>query len=384
MRTTRPAAWFAILFFLVAMVALLSACGQKPADEGSAGPAMQGDAVQFHADSPQLKVFASQAALAETARTIAVSGRLVWDEGATTRVVAPVAGRITSVEARAGDAVRAGQVLARLASPEFGQAQSDARAAEAAATVAAKNASRSRELGEAGVASGKEVEAAQAELARAQAERDRAVSRLRGYGGGERVDQVFALTSPVAGVVVERNANVGQEFRPDQAGAGAPPLFVVSDPTRLWAHIEIPEGAIALVKRGMALTLTSEAVEGEPIAARVDYVPDGLDALTRTLRVRAFVPNPRRQLKAEMFVRGTLALPGSGVPVVPASAVLLIDGRHILFVDAGGGRFARRAVKAEDAGVERMRILEGVMPGERVVTEGALYLQQVFAAVKAA
>lgn len=384
MRTSRPAALFAFLFFLAAMVALLSACARKPADESSAGPAVQGDAVQFHADSPQLKVFASQTAETETTRTIAVSGRLVWDEGVTTRIVAPLAGRITSLEAKAGDAVRAGQVLARLASPEFGQAQSDARAAEAAAAVAAKNASRSRELGEAGVASGKDVEAAQAELARAQAERDRAMARLRGYGGGERVDQVFALTSPVAGVVVERNANVGQEFRPDQTGPGTPALFVVSDPTRLWANIEMPEGAIALVKRGMEITVASEAVEGAPIVARIDYVPDGLDPVTRTLRVRASVPNPRRLLKAEMFVRGTLALPGSGVPLVPASAVLLIDGRHILFVDAGGGRFARRSVRAEDAGVERMRIHEGVKPGERVVTEGALYLQQIFAAVKGA
>jgi cobalt-zinc-cadmium efflux system membrane fusion protein len=113
-------------------------------------------------------------------------------------------------------------------------------------------------------------------------------------------------------------------------------------------------------------------------------VPDGLDPVTRTLRARASVPNESRALKAEMFVRGTLNLPGSGVPVVPASSVLLIEGRHLLFVDAGGGRYARREVKAEDAGVERMRILEGLKPGERVVTEGALFLQQVFAAAKGA
>lgn len=368
---------------VVGALALLPlGCSEKTAGESVGSPTVQGDVVQFRSDSPQRKVFVSQPAEVESSRVLAVSGRLVWDETATTRVIAPLAGRITRLEAKPGDVVRAGQVLARMASPDFGQAQSEARAAGAAAALAQKNAARARELGEAGVTARRDVEAAEAELARANAERDRTQARLVGYGGGGDAHQSFALASPVAGVVVERNANVGQEFRPDQAGPGTPPLFVVTDPARLWVNLEAPEAAMGMVKVGTPVELHVDAAGVGSIKTVVDYVPDSLDPVTRTLRMRAAVPNASRALKAEVFVRGTFLLPGSGAPLVPASAVLLIQGRHVLFVDAGDGRYERRLVKAEDAGVERMRVVEGVKPDERVVTEGALFLQQILASVK--
>jgi cobalt-zinc-cadmium efflux system membrane fusion protein len=108
-------------------------------------------------------------------------------------------------------------------------------------------------------------------------------------------------------------------------------------------------------------------------------VPDTLDPVTRSLRVRAAVPNPDRRFKAEMFVRGSLKLAGSGSPVIPASAVLRVEGKHVAFVETAPGRYVRRGVRAEDAGVERMRILEGVKTGEKVVVEGPLFLQQILA-----
>jgi cobalt-zinc-cadmium efflux system membrane fusion protein len=369
----------AVPLFVTAAATLLSACGEAPAPDAVAQPVVQGEALQFREGSAQLKVLASQVAQTEGERAVTVSGRLVWDETVTTRLFAPVAGRITSLEAKPGDFVRKGQVLARLSSPEFGQAQAEARRAQADLGVAEKAAARQRELGAAGVVARKDVEAAEADLVRARAEHHRASARLRAYGAGEADDQIFALASPIGAMVVERNANIGQEFRPDQAAPGTPALFVLSDPTRLWAQLELPEGAIANVFRGQEVLLTADAVPDAPVTAKVEYVPDGIDPLTRTLRVRASVPNPGRRFKAEMFARGALKVKGSGSPVVPASAVMLVAGRQVLFVDKGQGRYERRAVRAEDAAVERMRIVEGLREGERVVTEGALFLQQVLA-----
>jgi membrane fusion protein, heavy metal efflux system len=364
---------------LAVAATLLAACGDVAAPEGPAPPVVQGEALQFREGSAQLKVLASRAAEIEGERAVMASGRLVWDETVTTRLFAPVAGRITSLEAKPGDFVRKGQVLARLSSPEFGQAQAEARRAQADLGVAEKAAARQRELGAAGVVARKDVEAAEADLARARAEHQRASARLRAYGAGEAEDQIFALASPIGAMVAERNANIGQEFRPDQAAPGTPALFVLSDPTRLWAQLELPEGAISSVFRGQEVLLAADAVPDVSVKAKIEYVPDGIDPLTRTLRVRASVPNPGRRFKAEMFVRGALRVKGSGSPVVPASAVLLVAGRHVLFVDKGQGRFERRTVRAEDAGVERMRVIEGLREGERVVTEGALFLQQALA-----
>jgi len=364
----------------VALVVLVSACGSPAGPADAAQPAVQRETVQFPADSPQLKSLATAEAQVEQERTILLAGRVTWDESATSRVYAPVAGRIVSLEAKPGDVVRKGQVLARLTSPEFGQALAEARRAQADVAASERAYQRTRELGDAGISPRKDVEAAEADYARTRAEFERATGRLRAWGALGATDQVFPLASPVDGVVVERNANPGQEIRPDQSGPGTPAIFVVSDPGRLWAQLEVPEGSMGLVRPGLTVRVVADAMPEAETDVKIDFVPDGLDPVTRTLRVRGSLPNAQRRFKAEMFVRGRLALPGSGAPVVPASAVLLVAGRHVAFVEVSPGRFTRRAVSAEDAGIERMRLLEGVKAGERVVVEGTLFLQQILAA----
>ena len=123
---------------------------------------------------------------------------------------------------------RLAAVFAVLAAPELGTAQSEARKAEQDYALARKNLARIEELHGAGVAPAKDLQVAQAEVARTEAERSRTLARLKLYGKDvnteeKQVDQQLALRSPIAGVVVERNLNPGQELRPDQPGA---PLFI--------------------------------------------------------------------------------------------------------------------------------------------------------------
>jgi cobalt-zinc-cadmium efflux system membrane fusion protein len=381
--TVEPSRLWPVLFLVaagVALAVLLTACGPASGPADPVQPAVQGESVLFPDGSPQLKALATAEALIEKERTLVVAGRVIWDEGATSRVFAPVAGRIVSLEAKPGDRVRKGQVLARLTSPEFGQALADARRAQADVSASERSYKRVRELGEAGVSPRKDVEAAEADYSRTVAEFERTTGRLRAWGALGAQDQIFPLVSPIDGVVVERSANPGQEFRPDQAGPGASPLFTISDPSRLWVQLEVPEGAMGLVRPGLATRVTADAAPEAESDVTIDFVPDGLDPVTRTLRVRGSLRNDPRRFKAEMFVRGKALLPGSGVPVIPAAAVLLVGGRHVAFVETRPGRYTRREVRAEDAGIERMRIMEGVAAGEKVVVEGALFLQQILAA----
>src|SRR5207302_112356 len=127
-----------------------------------------------------------------------------------------------------GAAVRAGQPLAEMASPDFGQAQADARKAQADLALATKSLERAHDLNSHGVLSTKDLQQAQADHAKARAEADRAHERLRVYGQSADAG-TFTLKSPISGTVVERNLNPGQELRSDTSGA--PPLFVISDPT---------------------------------------------------------------------------------------------------------------------------------------------------------
>jgi cobalt-zinc-cadmium efflux system membrane fusion protein len=133
-----------------------------------------------------------------------LTGRRVWDEEATVRVSSPVAGRVTAVDAVMGQKVEPGALLARISSPDFGQAQADVRKANADLILAERNLRRSRDLHSHGAAPQKDVEAAEDALAAAQADKERANARLALYAGSAEalVAQhvhdawVFAVVSP--------------------------------------------------------------------------------------------------------------------------------------------------------------------------------------------
>ena len=99
-----------------------------------------------------------------------------------------------------------------------------------------------------------------------EAEANRAQARLKLYGNSQNVDQRFNLVSPVAGTIVERNLNPGQELRPDQPAA---PQFVVTDPTRLWAQLDAAETDLKLLKPGTAIVVTSNQYPDDSFAGEL-------------------------------------------------------------------------------------------------------------------
>ena len=153
-----------------------------------------------------------------------------WNEDRTVRIFTPFAGRVSSILVQPGDNVKQGQTLAVIASPDFGQAQAETRRAQGEFALAKQNLARMRDLHEHGVAAAKDLNAAEADFARAESECKRTEARLKLYGGGSEIDQTYALKSPLAGVVVEKNINPGQELRPDQMTSNAPALFVITNP----------------------------------------------------------------------------------------------------------------------------------------------------------
>ena len=364
---------------LCAALLALAACKEHVEPRAVQAPVMEGERIRFPADSPQRAVFKSQAVNEETHETLRLPARVVWDETRTVRVAPALGGRIVRLMAAPGDRVAAGAPLALIASADLGQAQTDARRAETDAGLAEKNLQRTKELHEHGVVALKEFQSSQAELERAQAELDRTRSRLKLYGASAR-DQEFTLRSPVAGVVVERNANPGQEVRPDQAQPGSPALFVVSDPVHLWVQVDAPESAVSVIKPGATLRLRSTALGDQPIPAKVQQVSDFFDPQTRTVRVRAVVDNTDRRLKAEMYVTAEFDAERARFIRVPASAVFLRGRTQYAFVDEGNGNYRRTVVQADEADFGTMRVKSGLATGENVVVEGGPLLLQLFGA----
>lgn len=94
-------------------------------------------------------------------------------------------------------------------------------------------------------------------------------------------------------------------------------------------------------------------------------------------RGAAALTNRARKLKAEMYVIAEVAVPPSKALRVPSIGLFLLEDRYYAFIEEAPGRFVRRAVQAELATLGSMRVLAGIAPGEKVVADGALLMQQL-------
>lgn len=368
---------------LLAITAALAACHEAPAPEPagpeSATPFLQGTQLRFPPNHPQLAQIGIATASPGKAIAVDLPARIVWNEERTQRIYPAFAGRVVRIAADVGQAVKPGTVLAQLASPDFGVAQADTAKAQVDARFTQKALQRQRELFEAGIIARKDLDQAEADAARSQAEIQRAEARTKLYGGAAgMVNQNLALIAGVSGVVVERNITPGQELRPDQMGAGVAPMFVVSDPTSLWVQIDARESEAGTLRPGAVFELMVPALPGQIFEGKVTATADFIDPATRTIKIRGIVANAQRLLKAEMLATARVQRQlGSGV-VVPAQAIMLNGARHFVMVQTQPGVFEQRDVEVGYQGPREVVVTQGLEAGEQIVSENVLLLARQY------
>ena len=363
----------------VLSLALLAACTEAPAPAPEApAPILQGSQLRFAPGHPQLALLGMATAAPGKAITVELPAKLVWNEERTQRIYPAFAGRVMAIKADVGQQVKSGTLLAQLASPDFGMAQADTAKAGAEARLSQKSLQRQRELFEAGIIARKDLDQAEFDAARTQAEIQRTEARTKLYGGGNNVNQQLALSSNINGTVVERNLNPGQEVRPDQSGPGVPALFVVTDPTSLWVQIDARESEIGTLKIGSSFELVIPSLGGQKFEGKVTAAADFIDPTTRTIKVRGVVANPNRLLKAEMLATARIErILGAGV-VIPSQAVSLLGAKQTVMVQTQPGVFERRDVTLSYQGPKETVVSSGLEAGEQVVSENMLLLAREF------
>lgn len=373
--------WLAML----AVFGLVGCSKEKaPSFKPPPDPKVAGEKVSFETNAPQLASISVQTAQARTVAVTHVTGRLYWNEDTTVGVFTPVAGRVIALRADLGQAIKKGSPLAELDSPDFGQALANARTAVGNLAAADKAYSRSKELLAHGAAAAKDVEAAEAAYVAAQAEHDRAEAVLANYGGSDKsTNSVYILRSPIGGVLVDKNINPGQELRADQMLANAPnlfaPIFVVSDPTKLWLQLDVAESDLPSLRAGQSLQIISRSYPGKTFDGVVDIIGATMDPNTRTVKVRGLVNNPDKLLKAEMYVLVNVVEASSqtgqlGVEI-SSKALFMKGDDSFVFIEDAPGTYERKQVKVGTEKDSTVPVFEGVSAGQKVVTEGALLLQ---------
>jgi len=307
-----------------------------------------------------------------------LSARVAYDDDVTARISVSFSGRIIELKAAPGDTVKAGQVLAVIDSPDFGAAFADlnkARSDEKRKQLAAK---RAKDLVPGEAISTRDWEVIQAEYAQAQAETARAEQRIKNlnpYGLKINGQQVL-LASPMDGVVTERTATPALEVSPSLTA----PLFVVTNPKRLWLSIDLPESLLSKVKLGSEVAIQTDAYSDQSFTGKIIQLGQTINPNTRRATLLARVENQDGKLLPEMFVNASILQPtGQGVRV--PNQALLIRGLYTnVFIESAPGEFTLRRVTPVTRGFDYSYIGEGLTGGELVVTKGALMLEGEFQA----
>lgn len=308
---------------------------------------------------------------------LAVTGAITYDANRVSHIGPRTDGRIAVLQADVGQRVRGGQVLAVLESPDVGQVRAEEHEAGALLRIAAENYDRERRLEEQGITSRKELLQAEAELRRAQAAQASARERLRALGAGGGTGARFTLAAPFAGVVVARDASLGEMATP------ASQLFTVANLARVWIELDVFERDLGRVRSGQAVEVRTAAYPGRTFPGRIVYVGDVVDPEKRTVRARVEVPNDDGALKPGMFANALIQVGGGGpaTAVVPQDAVQEVDGKRAVFVPGDApGEFRALPVEVGDVvDGNRVVVRSGVKPGDRVVLVGAFTLRSELA-----
>jgi cobalt-zinc-cadmium efflux system membrane fusion protein len=313
-------------------------------------------------------------------------GKIAANGDRATPVYSPYSGRITRVIAGLGDTVKAGAPLATLEATEFVQAQNDLATAASQQKLARITETRKHALFDAKGGSLQDWQSAQADLTAAETALSAIRNRLRILGkspaeiaaleSNRTISPVATLSAPIAGVVVDRQVGPGQYV---QAGSAAP-QFTVADISSVWLLANVRETDAALVKLGQSVEVHVPAYPERVFKARLTYVSAVVDPVTHRLPVRADIGNRDGALKPEMFANfRILTSEASESPAVPQSAVVYEGAAAHVWVVAADGLLSLRNIRTGRSNDGLIEVLEGLKPGENVVTKGGLFIDQAAA-----
>lgn len=313
--------------------------------------------------------------------TLEATGTVGFNGDHSTQVLSPVSGPAVNIVAQPGMRVARGAPLAYVSSPDFAAAVANYRKAQTAFRNSKRIADRDSALFKNDAIARGDLEQAQADASAAEADLEAAIQAMRSLGVedsqieavrlGKTAQLEAIIRSPIDGTVVEKLINPGQLLQ-----AGSTPCFTVADLRTMWVMASVFAEDLKDVAVGQPADVITDASTA-PIPARVDYVAALVDPASKAVSVRILAPNNNLLLRKDMFVRVAIksAHEHSGI-LVPTSSVLR-DEQNLpfVFVAVSNNAFARRRIDVVSRVADRYAISSGLNPGDRVVADGALFLQ---------
>ena len=322
-------------------------------------------------------------------------GQIAFNEDASTMVLTPFSGRVIRLIAKVGDAVKRGDPLLEIDSPEQVPPQNDFIAAQTARNKARTQLNlaqivekRARDLYEGKAAPFKDLQQAEAQLAAAESDMRSANSaleavriRLRILGRTDAevleleqqgtISRITRISAPIDGTVISRKVGPGQYVKANSGEA----LYVIADLSTMWLKAQIFEQDIAFVRVGQVIEARIAAAPNRTFTARIANISSASDLTTRRVMVRSEIGNPDGALKSDMFASFKIGVEvGAPTPAVPTVAVIREGDVATVWVETEPMLLKRRVVEIGIQQDNLTQIRSGLAIGELVVSRGAIFV----------
>lgn len=253
-----------------------------------------------------------------------------------------------------GVSVKAGQPLVDIYSPELVQTQQEYFLARDSQAAAGDNS------GAVAIANGALVRMRSLGLSEAQ---------IRQLSTAKEARRTITISSPISGVISEKNAVAGQKFIPGDV------LYRIADASTVWVVAKVFERDLQTLQIGTRAAVTVQALPGRTFDGRVSFIAPSIDPTTRAADVRIDVPNSDGALRADMFatVRFSLASIADAI-TVPNSAIIDSGTRQVVLVAKENGRFEPREVTTGARSNGYTAITKGLSDKESVVTDATFLI----------
>jgi len=312
-------------------------------------------------------------------------GSIDFNEDLSTQVFTPYQGRIVKLFARLGDNVSRDEVLFTIESPDLIQADSTLIAAAGVLDLTTRALERAKELYKVQGIAEKDLQQAVSDQQTAEGALKAARNAVEVFGKGpgeidrmvktREIDPYLVVRSPISGRITARNAAPGLFVQP----GNAPAPYSVADISRVWMNASVTESDMPLVRKGQKVQVSILAFPNRVFRGEISTVGASVDPQLHRGMVRAEIDDPKHELLPGMFASFIIA---TGEPMstaaVPLDGVIREgDGSMTVWVTTDRRHFTKRPVKIGLQHEGYDQILEGVRPGEKVVTKGAIFLDNL-------
>ena len=313
---------------------------------------------------PPTVVTAAPAEQGKWENSFNATGSVAAVQGVT--IGAELPGKVVKIAFESGAVVKAGDVLVQL---DVSTEESQLRAAEATAALAKANLERARDLRQSNTNSLAELDAADAQAKQAQAQM-------------ENIKTIIAkktIRAPFAGRLGLRLVNLGQILKDGEA------VTTLQSMDPVYVNFSLPQQRLPLIAAGNTVRIRTDAAAGKSLEGKITAISPEIDPTTRNVRVQATVANTEELLRPGMFVNVDVVLPSArDVLAIPVTAVLAAPYGDSVFVvddkkDEKTGKSAKvlrqQFIRVEGARGDFVNVVEGLKPGESVVTSGVFKLR---------